>query len=73
VKISINTPILGKEEIKEVNSVLKAGLLTTSSNSGGKNIQEFEKLASSFIKSKFVVALQCRSPRTPAMSAPHVL
>jgi len=57
VKISINTPILGKEEIKEVNSVLKAGLLTTSSNSGGKNIQEFEKLASSFIKSKFVVAV----------------
>ncbi len=57
MKISINTPILGKEEIKEVNSVLKAGLLTTSSNSGGKNIQEFEKLASSFIKSKFVVAV----------------
>jgi len=57
VKISINIPILGREEIKEVNSVLKAGLLTTSSNSGGKNIQEFEKLASSFIKSKFVVAV----------------
>ena len=57
MKISINTPILGKEEIREVNSALKAGLLTTSSNSGGKNIQEFEKLASSFIKSKFVVAV----------------
>jgi len=57
VKISINTPILGKEEIREVNSVLKAGSLTTSRNSGGKNIQEFEKLASSFIKSKFVVAV----------------
>jgi len=57
VKISINIPILGKEEIKEVNSVLKAGSLTTSNNSGGKNVQEFEKLTSSFIKSKFVVAV----------------
>ena len=57
VKIPINVPIVGKEEIEAVTSVLKDGSLTTSSKTGGKNIQEFEKLASSYTKSKYTVAV----------------
>lgn len=57
MKIPINIPIIGKEEIKEVQSVLTEGVLTSSSNSGGKRVQEFEKLLSSFVKSKHAVAV----------------
>ncbi len=57
MKIPINLPILGKEEINAVKSILLKGLLTSASNLGGKNVQEFEKAASSFVKSKFAVAV----------------
>ncbi len=57
MKIPINLPILGKEEINAVKSILLKGSLTSASNLGGKNVQEFEKLASSFVKSKFAVAV----------------
>jgi dTDP-4-amino-4,6-dideoxygalactose transaminase len=57
VKIPINIPILGTEEIKAVTKVLKEGTLTSAAFSGGKNVQEFEKLASSFVKSKFAVSV----------------
>jgi len=57
VQISINIPIIGKEEIIAVNSILKNGALTSAANCGGKNVQEFEKLVSSYVKSKFVVAV----------------
>ena len=57
VKIPINIPLVGKEEIEAVTSVLKEGALTTSAKTGGKNVQEFEKLASSFTKSKYAVAV----------------
>lgn len=53
----MNVPFLGKEEIAEVNSVLKSGILTSSANLGGKNVQEFERLACSFLKSKYAVAV----------------
>jgi dTDP-4-amino-4,6-dideoxygalactose transaminase len=57
VKVPVNVPFLGKEEIAEVNSVLKSGILTSSANLGGKNVQEFERLACSFLKSKYAVAV----------------
>ena len=49
--------MIGKEEISAVNSVLKKGALTSSANNGGKHVQEFEQTASSFVKSKYAVAV----------------
>jgi dTDP-4-amino-4,6-dideoxygalactose transaminase len=57
LQIPINVPILGKEEINAVTTVLKKGPLTSSASGGGKNVQEFEKSAASFVKSKFAVAV----------------
>jgi dTDP-4-amino-4,6-dideoxygalactose transaminase len=57
LKIPINVPIVGKEEISAVVSILKDGALTSASNEGGKNVREFEKLASSFVNSKYAVAV----------------
>ena len=57
MKIPINVPLVGKEEIRAVSVVLKEGALATSAKFGGKNVQEFEKLASSFTRSKFVIAV----------------
>ena len=48
---------MGKEEISAVNSVLKNGILTSSAYDGGKHVQEFEQTVSSFVKSKYVVAV----------------
>ena len=48
---------MGKEEISAVVSILKDGALTSAANEGGKNVREFEKLASSFVKSKYAVAV----------------
>ena len=57
MKIAINIPIVGKEEIRAVTSILKNGALTSSANQGGKHVQSFEKSASSFVKSKYAIAV----------------
>ncbi len=57
MKIPINLPIIDKDEINEVNSVLKERSLTSASNVGGKRVQEFEQLLSSFVKSKYAIAV----------------
>ncbi|MDH3610181.1 MAG: DegT/DnrJ/EryC1/StrS family aminotransferase [Nitrosopumilus sp.] len=57
MKIPINVPFVGKEEISAVVSILKEGTLTSAANEGGKNVREFEKLASSFVKSKYAIAV----------------
>ncbi|MGI0082309.1 MAG: DegT/DnrJ/EryC1/StrS family aminotransferase [Nitrosopumilaceae archaeon] len=57
MKIPINVPVIGKEEIKEVRSVLLEKSLTSAANSGGRRVQEFEKLLSSFVKSRYAVAV----------------
>jgi len=57
LKIPINIPIVGKEEISAVVSILKDGALTSASHEGGTNVREFEKLVSSFVKSKYAVAV----------------
>ena len=57
MKIPVNIPLVGKEEIAEVNAVLRAGALTSAAKDGGKNVQEFEKLVCSFVKSKYAIAV----------------
>ena len=57
MKIPINIPDIGKEEIREVTAVLSEKSLTSSSFDGGKRVQQFEKLLSKFVKSKFAVAV----------------
>lgn len=57
MKIPINIPIIGDEEIKAVTYALKTGSLTSSANQGGKFVQEFEKLAAKYVKSKYAIAV----------------
>ena len=57
MSIAINTPIIGKEEIASVTSILKGGMLTSAANKGGKHVQNFEKSVSSFVKSRYTVAV----------------
>jgi len=57
LKIAINIPIIGKEEITVVTSILKNATLTSSANHGGKYVQDFEKSAASFVKSKYAIAV----------------
>jgi perosamine synthetase len=57
MNIPINIPILGKEELNEVISIIKGGALTSAANTGGKNVQEFEKLTSAYVNSKYAVAV----------------
>ena len=57
VKIPINMPILGKEELSAVISVVKSGGLTSASKDGGKNVQEFEKSVRTFVKTKYAISV----------------
>jgi len=57
LKIPINIPFVGKEEISVVTSILKNGDLTSSVNQGGKHVQDFEKSVSSFVNAKYTVAV----------------
>ena len=57
MKIPINMPVIGREEISAVGSVLRSGNLTSSATDGGKNVQEFERLVRNFVKSKYAVAV----------------
>ena len=57
LKIAINVPFVGKDEIAAVTSILKNGALTSAANHGGKHVQAFEKSVSLFIKSKYVIAV----------------
>ncbi len=57
MKIPINIPIIEKDEINEVRSVLTEKSLTTAANTGGKRVQDFEQLLASYTKSKYAVAV----------------
>ena len=57
MKIPINIPFVGREEISVVTSILKNGALTSASNQGGKHVQAFEKSVSSFVNAKYTVAV----------------
>ena len=57
LKIPINIPIVGKEEIAAVTSILTNGTLTSAANLGGKYVQDFEKSVASFVNSKYAIAV----------------
>ena len=57
MKIAVNIPIVGKEEIRIVTNILKKGALTSAANLGGKYVQDFEKSAASFVNSKYAIAV----------------
>ena len=57
MKIAINIPVIDKEEISAVTSILRNGVLTSSANRGGKHVQAFEKSIASFVKSKYAIAV----------------
>jgi perosamine synthetase len=57
MKVPVNIPIVGREEIAEVTVVLKKGALTSAARDGGPNVQEFERLVCSFVKSKYAIAV----------------
>ena len=48
---------MGKEEITAVKSILKNCALTSAANQGGKHVQNFEKSVTSFVKSKYAIAV----------------
>lgn len=57
LNVPINIPIIGREEQKEVLSVLKNRFLTSAANLGGPNVQEFENNAKQFLKAKYTIAV----------------
>ena len=57
MKTPINIPDIDEEEIREVRKVLSEKSLTSSSFDGGIRVQQFEKLLSKFVKSKFAIAV----------------
>jgi len=57
MKIPINIPDIDDEEIRTVRHVLSEKSLTSSSFDGGVHVQQFEKLVSKFVKSKFTIAV----------------
>jgi len=50
-------PIIENEEINEVRAVLSEKSLTSAANAGGMRVQEFEKLLSSYVGSRYAVAV----------------
>ncbi len=54
---AVNLPILGREEISAVSSVLRGGALTSAANLGGSRVRSFESAVSSFTGSKYAVAV----------------
>ena len=57
MKIPINVPVIGREEISEVRSILLEKSLTTAAYTGGKRVQEFEKLLESYTGSRYATAV----------------
>jgi len=57
MKIPINIPDIDDEEIRAVRHVLSETALTSSSFDSGVHVQHFEMLASTFVKSKYTIAV----------------
>lgn len=57
MKIAINAPFLGREEVRAASSVLKNGLLTSASGAGGTHVRAFEKAAASYVGARYAVAV----------------
>ena len=69
MKIPINIPFVGKEEISVVTFIFKNGALTSSASQGGKYVQDFEKSVSSFVNSKYTVAVNSGTATLKAASS----
>src|SRR5579875_3418430 len=57
VRVPINRPFVGDEEMKAVAEVLKEANLTSASFDGGKKVREFERALASYLKVKDVIAV----------------
>ena len=55
--IPINKPQIDDDERQEILKVLDDGILTSASYSGGKRVQEFEKLLAEFLHVKHAIAV----------------
>jgi dTDP-4-amino-4,6-dideoxygalactose transaminase len=55
--IPINKPQIDENEREEIIKVLDEGILTSSSNLGGKRVQDFEKLLANFLHIKHAIAV----------------
>lgn len=55
--ININQPILGDEERKEVDAIIKSGYLTTGAREGGPRVRAFEDALARYLGAKHVVAV----------------
>ena len=55
--IPINKPQIDDDERQEILKVLDDGILTSASYSGGKRVQEFEKLLTEFLHVKHAIAV----------------
>ena len=55
--IPINKPIMGKEEINAVTSVIESEQLTSATLNGGPKVQAFEKAVCKFTGAKYAVAV----------------
>jgi perosamine synthetase len=57
LKISINVPDIGREEFNEIKSVIQSGVLTSAAYQAGQYVQEFERIFSNFVNTKYAVAV----------------
>ncbi|MCY4491045.1 MAG: DegT/DnrJ/EryC1/StrS family aminotransferase [Thaumarchaeota archaeon] len=57
MRIAINEPSLGAEEIRAVSSVLRNGRLTSAQFHGGAYVQAFESAVASYVGAKYVIAM----------------
>lgn len=57
MKIPINVPLVGREEIDEVRAVLKEKSLTSAANEGGRRVRDFERLLANYTGSRYAVAV----------------
>ena len=55
--IPINTPSLDKREKNAVLKILNTGVLTSAARTGGPSVRMFEKAVSSFVNSRYVLAV----------------
>lgn len=57
VRVPINKPFIGDEEIKAVNEVLKEANLTSANFDAGKKVRELERALAAYLQVKDVVAV----------------
>ena len=57
IRVPINIPLLGRQEMTQVNKVLRSGVLTSADRLGGPQVQEFEQESCRLFKSKYAVAV----------------